>query len=127
MYRHPANRIVVCHTKVASAHQLSTVISPSLRRESRVLCRSKPSLTLLRATRLPICGVDMATNIIFPTARPIEPILEHEIRIRAYELYEQHGARNGHALDDWLQAEYEVVRQRGVVGLALPQKRVIYR
>jgi hypothetical protein len=38
----------------------------------------------------------MATNAIFATAGPIEPILEHEIRIRAYELYEQHGARNGH-------------------------------
>jgi hypothetical protein len=69
----------------------------------------------------------MATNAIFATAGPIEPILEHEIRIRAYELYEQHGARNGHALDDWLQAEYEVLRQRGIVGLTLPHKRVVYR
>jgi Protein of unknown function (DUF2934) len=69
----------------------------------------------------------MATNTIFATAEPIEPTLEHEIRIRAYELYEQHGARNGHALDDWLQAEYEVLRQRGIVGLALPHKRVVYR
>jgi hypothetical protein len=69
----------------------------------------------------------MATNAILATAGPIEPILEHEIRIRAYELYEQHGARNGHALDDWLQAEYEVLRQRGIVGLALPHKRVVYR
>jgi Protein of unknown function (DUF2934) len=66
----------------------------------------------------------MATNAILATAGPIEPILEHEIRIRAYE---QHGARNGHALDDWLQAEYEVLRQRGIVGLALPHKRVVYR
>jgi len=40
----------------------------------------------------------MVTNTLFATAGPIEPILEHEVRIRAYELYEQHGARNGHAL-----------------------------
>ena len=69
----------------------------------------------------------MATNTLFATAGPIEPMLEHEIRIRAYELYERRGAREGHALDDWLEAEYEVLRQRGVVGLAVPSKRLVYR
>jgi Protein of unknown function (DUF2934) len=69
----------------------------------------------------------MATNALFATAGPMEPMLEHEIRIRAYELYERRGAREGHALDDWLEAEYEVLRQRGVVGLALPRKRAAYR
>jgi hypothetical protein len=69
----------------------------------------------------------MATHTLFATAGPIEPILEHEIRIRAYEIYEGRGARDGHALDDWLEAEYEALRQRGVVGLALPSKRVVYR
>jgi Protein of unknown function (DUF2934) len=69
----------------------------------------------------------MATNTLFATARPIEPMLEHEIRICAYELYERRGAREGHALDDWLQAEYEVLRRRGVVGLAVRHKRVVYR
>jgi len=69
----------------------------------------------------------MATNTLFATAGPMEPMLEHEIRIRAYELFERRGARDGHALDDWLEAEYEVLRQRGVVGLAVPSKRVVYR
>jgi len=46
----------------------------------------------------------MAANELFATAGPIEPMLEHEIRIRAYELYERRGAREGHALDDWLEA-----------------------
>jgi hypothetical protein len=32
-------------------------------------------------------------------------------RRRAYELYEQRGKRYGHALDDWLQAEEEVVQK----------------
>jgi hypothetical protein len=41
--------------------------------------------------------------------RPPEPILEHEIRIRAYDLYEQRGKLDGHALEDWLQAEVEVL------------------
>jgi len=35
--------------------------------------------------------------------------LEEQIRRRAYELYEQRGRVDGHALDDWLQAEAEVL------------------
>jgi hypothetical protein len=33
---------------------------------------------------------------------------EEEIAARAYELYEQHGAVEGRALDDWLQAKAEL-------------------
>jgi hypothetical protein len=69
----------------------------------------------------------MAITTLFATAGPLEPMLEHEIRIRAYELYEGRGARDGHALDDWLDAECEILRQRGIVGLPPPGKRVVYR
>ena len=41
--------------------------------------------------------------------KPLETILEHEIQIRAYELYEQRGRATGFALQDWLQAEAEVL------------------
>lgn len=34
--------------------------------------------------------------------------LEERIRLRAYQLYEQRGKRDGHAVDDWLQAEAEL-------------------
>jgi len=34
---------------------------------------------------------------------------EEKIRLRAYELYERRGRIDGHALDDWLQAETEVL------------------
>ena len=34
-----------------------------------------------------------------------EPMMEHEIRLRAYDLYEQRGKVQGHALEDWLQSE----------------------
>lgn len=44
------------------------------------------------------------------TRRP-EPMLEHEIRLRAYDLYVQRGRIDGSALDDWLQAEAEVLRR----------------
>jgi hypothetical protein len=36
--------------------------------------------------------------------------LQEQIRLRAYELYEQRG-RDGHELDNWLQAESEVTQQ----------------
>ena len=38
--------------------------------------------------------------------------LEGRIRVRAYELYEQRGKRDGHALDDWLQAEAELTERK---------------
>jgi hypothetical protein len=34
--------------------------------------------------------------------------IEQQIQRRAYELYEQRERREGHDLDDWLQAEYEI-------------------
>ncbi len=44
--------------------------------------------------------------------QPFEPILEHEIQLRAYDLFLRRGKGDGHALDDWLHAEGEVVRER---------------
>lgn len=41
--------------------------------------------------------------------KPIEPLLEKEVQMRAYELYEQRGRVEGFALHDWLQAEAEVL------------------
>jgi hypothetical protein len=38
-----------------------------------------------------------------------EPMLEHAIRRRAYELYVQRGMAHGHAVEDWLKAEAELV------------------
>jgi hypothetical protein len=40
--------------------------------------------------------------------------LEERIRVRAYELYEQRGKRDGHALDDWLQAEEEPTERKSL-------------
>ena len=37
---------------------------------------------------------------------------EEKIRVRAYELFERRGGEHGRALDDWLQAEAEFLRQR---------------
>lgn len=42
---------------------------------------------------------------------PIAPSPDHEerVRARAYELYEDRGKEDGHAIEDWLQAEQEVL------------------
>jgi hypothetical protein len=37
-----------------------------------------------------------------------EAVPEHRIRQRAYEIYQQRGARDGHAEGDWLTAEAEL-------------------
>ena len=34
-----------------------------------------------------------------------------QIRLRAYELFEQRGCEGGHDIDDWLQAEAEVTQR----------------
>jgi hypothetical protein len=38
--------------------------------------------------------------------------LEHEIRLRAQQLYEEGGREDGHDLDDWLRAEEEITRKK---------------
>jgi DUF2934 family protein len=50
-----------------------------------------------------------------PLPRKRKPLndAEEEIRLRAYQLYEERGRIDGHALDDWLQAEAEILRKRG--------------
>jgi hypothetical protein len=35
-----------------------------------------------------------------------------QIAKRAYELYEQHGRRDGHAVQDWFQAEREIRKEK---------------
>jgi hypothetical protein len=46
---------------------------------------------------------DLAKN------EPLESLLEKEVQVRAYELYEQRGKGDGFALQDWLEAETEVL------------------
>lgn len=40
---------------------------------------------------------------------PLEPLLEKEVQVGAYELCEQRGKGYGFALQDWLEAEAEVL------------------
>jgi len=38
--------------------------------------------------------------------------LEHQIRVRAHELYEARGREDGHDLNDWLRAEEEIASKK---------------
>jgi Protein of unknown function (DUF2934) len=42
-----------------------------------------------------------------PRTTPDPTMLEEQIRLRAYQLYEARGREDGRDLDDWLQAEAE--------------------
>ena len=35
--------------------------------------------------------------------------LEYQIRLRAYQLYEARGRKDGHALEDWYRAKEEIM------------------
>ena len=49
----------------------------------------------------------MNPTVMLPMSTPPKPMLEHAIRHRAYDL--QRGKAHGHDVDDWLQAEAELV------------------
>ena len=53
------------------------------------------------------------------TQAPISTVdVQEQVRRRAFELYELRGREDGHDLDDWLQAESELVQQRAKVAAA---------
>ena len=48
-----------------------------------------------------------------PTSVTSDPQeLEHQIRLRAQQLYEEGGREDGHELDDWLRAEAEITDKK---------------
>lgn len=61
-----------------------------------------------RATRNPVESLSNENTI---TNQPDEHSQDFHARIseRAYFLYEEHGREDGHALEDWLEAERQVL------------------
>ena len=52
-------------------------------------------------------------NKVSPTLHPSAPESTEElIRMRAYQLFEQRGCGHGNDLDDWIQAEAEVLGRK---------------
>lgn len=40
-----------------------------------------------------------------------DPSCDEQIRVRAYQLYEERGKEDGHDLEDWMRAEAEVAQK----------------
>ena len=58
--------------------------------------------------------------------KPIKQLpTQAEIRCRAFEIFLAHGGGLGHEIDDWLQAEYELVQLpvQHLAKLAAPQPK----
>ena len=49
-------------------------------------------------------------------------MLEHAIRLRAYDLYAQRGMVEGHAVQDWLEAEAELLYSHSTTAADLNQE-----
>jgi hypothetical protein len=56
--------------------------------------------------------MDQISLTTLPRTSHLEPLLEKEVQVRAYELYEQRGMGQGFALRDWLHAEAAEVLDR---------------
>jgi len=54
-------------------------------------------------------GSSSAINESTQRKKPVFEDLHAHISIRAYELYLQRGCREGHAQEDWLDAEREII------------------
>jgi predicted small metal-binding protein len=68
--------------------------------------------------RIPADVLSKVRGAIRDQAEAIPPELQERIRVRAYELYEQHGRQDGHALEDWSQAETELAPQKRLRAMA---------
>ncbi|MGH9544720.1 MAG: DUF2934 domain-containing protein [Terriglobales bacterium] len=44
--------------------------------------------------------------------------IEHQIRLRAYQLYEARGCEGGHEVEDWLRAEEEITNNKKISTIA---------
>jgi len=69
------------------------------------MAKTKPSLREVESER------EIETNPDVET-QPSGKITQEEIAQRAYALCEARGREDGHDLDDWLEAERELLEQR---------------
>ena len=61
-----------------------------------------PSMTATRS----------ASNQPLKSLRRDNPPRPDEIAVRAYELYKNRGEKHGHDLEDWFEAELQLIRER---------------
>lgn len=56
----------------------------------------------------------MSNNVEFPSRPDMgsQELTEEIIRLRAYQLFEKRGGEHGHDVEDWIQAEAEVMGKK---------------
>lgn len=70
---------------------------------------SKQGAAQPKSTVTPIGQGSKGTETNNPGFQSVDQRIEEEIRIRAYELFEQRGRKEGHHDEDWARAEAEVL------------------
>ena len=70
-----------------------------------------PAVTSQKETRSKVTSIPSTSRAAISHSSMPEPA-KHVIRQRAYELYEKRGREDGHAEEDWLHAEAEVLGTR---------------
>jgi hypothetical protein len=65
----------------------------------------------IRKTSIDVAGDRRpAAARVSPHVRSAADSTRERVAFRAYELYMAHGCQDGHALDDWLEAERELLQ-----------------
>jgi hypothetical protein len=82
---------------------------PEARTEAGVPGASRPVVRLFREEEADSGIASMRTTSNKEIHLSVPAHAEHIIRRRAYELYEKRGCEDGHAEEDWLRAEAEVL------------------
>ena len=54
----------------------------------------------------------LAKSDAMPKSGPVSAVLEQDVRLAAYELYERRGGTPDHAVEDWLTAEARLATGR---------------
>jgi hypothetical protein len=58
----------------------------------------------------------LAKSDAAPNGGPVSAVLEQEVRLAAYEIYERRGGTPDHAIEDWLTAEALLTSDRSRTG-----------
>ena len=92
-------------SRLADAH-------PIMQRQNEAWIYAWKALTTTTQQCLPKESITMkpthTETELYSTTPITDPSYDHQIKVRAYELFEQRGREHGHDLDDWLQAEVEL-------------------
>jgi hypothetical protein len=73
------------------------------------------------------CGVSVVENVTRERQKLMRQLLERKIRMRARQLYDERGQAEGQELEDWVQAESEVLKSSILAPLwnARPEREAV--